>query len=382
MAEGVTTNEAGQVVKFIPGKGNVTYGATVPQNVAENTINTSGGTAAEKAAALQQLKGMYPPPSVITSAPANQAVNDVNTTLANYNVSQTTGSKKPADKLADIETSAEDLSNAYRGTLANLDAGHLTPSEQASINATQALFDQTKKLQEIANKNYEATVAKAGIASGRNRYAPEEAEANIKNSIDNGILKIQNLDLQATKAISEMKQAMLDKDYSHAKDLYDSYNDTLKMKRQTILDVHDMAIKEQQLALERAKAFRTTDINNYEYYKQKGGQKNFYDWSNAKTGSTESVPTIITADIVKQRNLPEGLIGLSSTQFSNDIQAPNPPSWFKSYIEELLQQNLPDEAVQTQWENWKQSPPVVEFIAMESDGGGLSSGGGGDLSGW
>lgn len=225
----------------------------------------------------------------------------------------------------------------------------------------------------IANKNYQAGLSVLGIRSGRSRYAPEIEQGNIKAAIDQGIQKIQYLDAQSAKSISEMRMAMLDKDYERATKAYAVYSDLLDRKSKSIFDLHDLALKDQQLKLDQYNSTHTANAKDYEYYISKDGKKSFYDWTNAKTGSTDQ-PSVITTETANSLGLPESLVGLTSSQFASDLQSDTPPAWFRPYIQEQIGQPLTDEGLATQWSAFKTSPTVTEFNALQSSGGDSSSG--------
>ncbi len=123
--------------------------------------------------------------------------------------------------------------------------------------------------QKDTNKNYEGAMTNLGIVSGRQRYAPEINTGNIKKAVQDGQEKVNNIEQQASAAISELKQAFSDRNYKAASDLYDKYNDLLSDKQKAITEsaaAASQAIKDaqdlQQKQIENADSLGALVLNN------------------------------------------------------------------------------------------------------------------------
>jgi hypothetical protein len=110
----------------------------------------------------------------------------------------------------------------------------LTASQQASINATQAQFNQIAQLQLIANKSYQGAVALAGNREGLNIQNPQEYFAQSNQAITDGLNKINNLDATAAVTLSTLTQSFMDKDYTLINDNYTALQKTLEDKQTAI----------------------------------------------------------------------------------------------------------------------------------------------------
>lgn len=159
--------------------------------------------------------------------------------------------------LAKIDAERESAYTDFKKQLEGFQNGtfQLNPQEQAYMAATQALFDQQVAAQKIANKNYEGAITQAGIAAGRNRYAPEIEAGNIQAAISTGIAKVQELQAKAMTTMFELRSALEDKAYKRASDLYNLIQDHLNEKEKTIADTYESvrtALKDQAAAEEKA----------------------------------------------------------------------------------------------------------------------------------
>jgi hypothetical protein len=110
----------------------------------------------------------------------------------------------------------------------------LTASQQASINATQAQFNQIAQLQLIANKSYQGAVALAGNREGLNIQNPQEYFAQSNQAITDGLNKINSLDATAAVTLSTLTQSFMDKDYTLINDNYTALQKTLEDKQTAI----------------------------------------------------------------------------------------------------------------------------------------------------
>lgn len=110
----------------------------------------------------------------------------------------------------------------------------LSPTQQASLDATQQKFDAIAKLQLTANESYENSVALAGNRLGLNVQNPSEYIAEQHKAVSDDLDKINNLDATAAKTMADLKQGFLDKDYGYINDQYNALQKTLEDKTNTI----------------------------------------------------------------------------------------------------------------------------------------------------
>lgn len=140
---------------------------------------------------------------------------------------------------AQLDKDAEDAAQEHVQQIQQLQNGTfpLSPEEQAQVTALQQQFENLKQLQLTANKNYEGAITTLGIRSGRSRYAPEIESGNIQQAISDGLIKVGNIEAQASKAVSDLKQAIQDKNYKAIDALYTATNDYLSKRKSTIDDI-------------------------------------------------------------------------------------------------------------------------------------------------
>lgn len=146
----------------------------------------------------------------------------------------------------------------YNSTIQQIFNGtFLTPDQQAQIQATQATFDRIRSLQSVANDNYTKLKEQAGFRSGMNVTDPSQFLAQKQQAIQNGLDKIAQVDAAATKALAELKQSFLDKNYKMANDAYTNLSNYLKEKNNLI-----------QKAVDDSRAMEK-DVRNYNFEVQK-----------------------------------------------------------------------------------------------------------------
>lgn len=190
---------------------------------------------------------MVTPPAVITSKQAETKMNDVAKVVSDTTKLQNERAQNPSqldqystnlDYLDDTAMSAFD---EYKKKVDGISNGTipLSTNEQSILDNLKLSFDRTKELQERANKNYEGAVTKLGIMKGLQRYSPVLQEQNIKQAIDDGLNKIQDLDSQAALTMNEIRQKFVDGKIKSAKDSYDTYISLIDEKRKTMTSLYE-----------------------------------------------------------------------------------------------------------------------------------------------
>ncbi len=114
----------------------------------------------------------------------------------------------------------------------------LTPSQQAQVNATQASFNALKIQQDLVNRNFQGQVRVAAASSGLNITAPQIELGQIKSALDNGIAQISAIDSQASKAIADLQQGFMDKDYTMINNAYTAASNLFHDKSTAIQDMN------------------------------------------------------------------------------------------------------------------------------------------------
>ena len=152
--------------------------------------------------------------------------------------------KQYQDELSKINQRIDEAFNQFKSATDQIRNGTfpLNADQQVQLKGMQDSFDRIRKQQEEVNKSYVAGITQAGIASGRNRYAPEMELGNIANAVNVGIQKIGDLESKAALTLSEIKQGMQDKNYGLVKEQYAVLQDYLNQKNNTISKIYEQTL--------------------------------------------------------------------------------------------------------------------------------------------
>lgn len=148
-------------------------------------------------------------------------------------------------QLNQIQGQQEDAYTQWNNAMTQIANGTfpLSRYEKQQIQSTQKQFDELKQLQVTANKGYEALQKQAQFRQGTNITDPTQFLALNQQVIDQDIKKVGNIDNEANKAVAELKQSFLDKDYKMINDQYSKLSDLLKSKTDTIDKIQTRADK-------------------------------------------------------------------------------------------------------------------------------------------
>lgn len=192
----------------------------------------------------------------------------------------------------------------------------LTASQQATLDATKAAFEQTRALQLKANESYENSIALAGNRLGLNLQNPREYLAQGQQAISDDIGRIANLDALAAKTMNDLRQGFMDKDYKYINDKYDALQGALKEKQDAIDKLHKDSI-DQQKDLRDYNEKVAEFTKNYDLEVQKMNQPSYTlhdnpDGSvslfNSKTGAVKNIPA---AEVAGAQGKEPGNTGVS-----------------------------------------------------------------------
>lgn len=149
-------------------------------------------------------------------------------------------------QLEDYANRIDEAYNTYTSDMNKLRAGDipLTPEEEAQMSNINRIFDELKAQQLTANKNFEKATEIAGIAAGRQRYAPEVHLGNVKKAVDDGLKKISELETKRLTTINDLKMAIRDKNYKQIGDTYDRFMEYSAQKTEALKGVYELAAKE------------------------------------------------------------------------------------------------------------------------------------------
>ncbi len=118
-----------------------------------------------------------------------------------------------------------DAYNSFKTATDQMAAGTfpLNALQKAQLDAMTKQFQDLIEKQKTANSNYEGVITRAGVASGRSRYAPEIEAGNIKAAVDQGLSKISSLQSQMSSALASMQSAFEQDNYGIMKDAYQAF---------------------------------------------------------------------------------------------------------------------------------------------------------------
>lgn len=214
---------------------NVASGAIKPNTsvtydqAIQNMNNAKFSSPTEKAQVKTNIDRMY-------------GVNQTNAPTGNT-APNTTPVDPVQQKLDDTNSQIDSAYNDYKSQINQIRNGTipLTAEEQAILTSTQNAYDQAKQTQQLANKAYVNSETQSAFRSGQSEYAPEIGAGTIAAAITYGVQKIAELDGQAAKAISDLKQGFMDKDYKMINDSYDKYNGILKDRKAELVKMQEDA---------------------------------------------------------------------------------------------------------------------------------------------
>lgn len=203
----------------------------------------------------------------------------------------------------------------------------LSTNQQSQIDAMKKQFDQMVNDQKTANANYEGGVTNLGVSSGRSRYAPELEMGNIKGAIDEGLAKVNKIQVAEMDAIAKMTQGFEDSNYDAINKSYAELDKLRKEKQDNInqiaKNVTDAADKAAKAKIDAQKekdsqtkysfdnltkiaqsgaALDDEDLKKYdEYLGATGIAKAFYESEKKKAQETQDLKFVNTV-----KNIPTG----------------------------------------------------------------------------
>lgn len=270
-ATGTTANfnPAVSIVDYLSSKGQPsTFNARA--ELAKNSgISNYTGTAAQNAQLLGILQNapVKKEPTVAEIAIRNVGTTPTTTPTNTLTTTTTTGSQNlDAYNLAQKST-FDDIEQAHSNfiqQMADATAGKLNANEQAQVDLINQQFESLRQQQIVANKNNESASTQIGIASGRQRYAPDVQLGIIQGVINTGIAKLTDVTNKQIQTVLSYKQAVQDRNYKVAESLWKEEQDYTKEKQSHLKDIYDKTvafekqIRDQNVAVEKMQYERVT----------------------------------------------------------------------------------------------------------------------------
>lgn len=241
------------------------------------TDNTTGASTTTTQGTVQNIPAgmvpLYANGSAVSDGNAPVGYRDPKTgtdTMLNQTTAPGTQNQQAQKQLDTSLNEWQKAYDTYNDTIQQIFAGtFLTPSQQASVQATSATFDRIRTAQADANAKYQKLREQASFVGGQNVTDPNQYVAQKQAVIQSGLDKIAAIDAAADKALNELKESFADKNAKRANDAYSTLKDYLKEKNTLIQKSKDDA-----LALEKDIREWNFKIDNEEYNRTQDTIKN------------------------------------------------------------------------------------------------------------
>ncbi len=216
-----------------------------------------------------------PPPPVVNGNQANNTMNNIQNHIGSA-PTQEDNSSATYDPLVQFKSQLEGLDETLQSSYAtylkqinDIQTGSfpLSPNEKMLLTALQGSFATQARAQSEANKNYEAGLKVQGIRSGVSAFSPHVAAQGLNQAVQEGLQKINDINVQANLKIAETRQGFADNRFKAAKEAYDQYTQLMDDRRAEIEKLYT------------ATSQHDTDLRNYNLEVQKfNEQKNVDAW--------------------------------------------------------------------------------------------------------
>lgn len=204
-------------------------GWNTTQATATPSVNAQGQTAAQMTAQANAPVPTSPAPTAGAATGTTSGTGTTGTTDQNLADQQAKQGALSAEQQQGYQDFHDALDQMRNGSFP------LTPDQQAQIDSIRQSYQNLISQQVSANANYTGAITQAGIASGRNRYAPELEIGNIHQAVTKGLQEISTINGQMVSAISQAKQAFEDRNYKLLDAAYTALNKNIE-DRQKVLD--------------------------------------------------------------------------------------------------------------------------------------------------
>jgi hypothetical protein len=208
--------------------------------IKQQDSNTNASTAASKAAAVAGLTASTTTPDTTnastsptgpnnpTSAP-NNPVQSPDSALNDYTIAE--------GKISDQQTTAynqfsDQLNSVMNGTFP------MSATQSSLISSLQKQLADNTVLQQNANNSQTGAAREAAFRAG-GEYSPQEAANSVANVVNQGVMRIQELDNSAASAMGKLEQDFQTQDYTMINDSYNALQKQLDSKSTAVTDLYD-----------------------------------------------------------------------------------------------------------------------------------------------
>jgi hypothetical protein len=120
----------------------------------------------------------------------------------------------------------------------------LSSAEELQVENLRKQYEDLKVQQAEYNKSVLGGTTVAGQRAGRSRYAGEMEAGNLAKVFSDGQAEIRKIQAAETKAISDLKQSLVDKKFEVATKAYSAVIDNIEKRKKVLQDTTEAAQKE------------------------------------------------------------------------------------------------------------------------------------------
>lgn len=186
------------------------------------------------------------------------------------------------NKLNDVSNQTTDAYNQFQSMTNQMLNGTfpLSPTQQGQVQQMQSSYNSLIQATQQANQNYLNGVKSFGITTGLDMYSPVLALQAINQATQDANAKVASVEVEATKALSDLQNSFQTQDFNMMSKSYDALNNALDKKASTLTSLLDNVQKQAQQA--------TTDYNEQVKDYQTQVQNAFTDaWRSQQLSDTE-----------------------------------------------------------------------------------------------
>lgn len=251
-------------------------------------------------------------PTVVSSEVGKNKVNNMVSELNNQSNTTRVGQNTFTTSLNfgslddDIKSVTDNINNIQAGNY------NMTQDEQLMLEGVRQTYAKARAFQEDLNKRQFGGQQIVESRTGRSRYAPEIAQANINKRIQDGLDKVAEINLEEQINLAKMRQDITDRKLKQAGDNYDRMLDLRKERRDEIMDMNRFMLditREQRQQMNDTLDRQLTEIKLADEKKARGLD-------------------VLTMDDARRYDLPESIVNKTKADIIKDLTVSNPPQWF------------------------------------------------------
>ena len=154
----------------------------------------------------------------------------------------------------DIQTEQDQLFSNLQEQLAGAETADFSPDDQAQLDAIKNSFNVAARDQRLLNQQALGGQTRVQARSGRSRFAPELAQAEITSTMQAGVDKLNDINIRAQGALAEAKEAIRERNFRRILDSNNALQGALGERKSTIKDIQSSVQKVREKQREEQKA--------------------------------------------------------------------------------------------------------------------------------